>query len=190
MPPHLTDPGRSRNVTPIIFVRMARNWRDHSYLSAMNRREFNFGLAAAGLAPLVPGSAAAKAAPAAVTANFTPFMYASGAQFARLTGNCSPDLLAARFGLSTDAAAAINARLIKNGILAAPDALGVSRATDKYAPAPPAEAETAMKATQDAPEAGKRLNLLDEIDPDERTCEADAEADQVDTVSDAGEETA
>lgn len=156
----------------------------------MNRREFNFGLAAAGLAPLVPGSVAAKAAPAASTANFTPFMYASGAQFARLTGSCSPELLATRFGLSTDAAAAINARLVKNGILAAPNALGVSQATDKYAPTPPAaaEAETAAKAAKNVPETGKRLNLLDEMDAGETEDEADPMP--MEPASDAGEETA
>lgn len=108
----------------------------NTQIRLMKRRDFNFGLLAAGTAPLVKVPLAAKAAPAAVAANFTPFAYASAAQFARLSGSCSVKLLIERFGMSPDVAQVINRRLIKQGIIGAPNLLGVSEATQKYAPKP------------------------------------------------------
>lgn len=98
----------------------------------MNRREFLGGLAAAGLAPVVPVPAlvpsAGASAPAAVAGNFTPYMYSMGVHHARTLGQCSAVILAENLGVSLDAAKAISTRLIKKGVLSAPNALGISRA--------------------------------------------------------------
>lgn len=129
----------------------------------MKRREFNAGLVAASAAPILPVPKVAAAAPAAAAANFTPFMYASGAQFARLHGSCSPELLAARFGLPSNVASAINARLIKQGIVTAPNALGLCQSTDKYAPAPSAQDTFSHSDKRpDAVEMDQKLDFLDD----------------------------
>jgi len=151
----------------------------------MKRREFNFGLLAAGVAPLAKMPVAATAAPTAATAvNFTPFMYAAGSQFARFHGSCSAELLATRLGISPEAASAINARMIKNGIITAPNALGISRSTDKYAPTPKPEAAGGEKTTE---RAQRRLNLLEEdvedlaLDAEDEVLSDDADLDDIDT---------
>lgn len=104
----------------------------------MNRREFISGIAAAGLAPMVPVPAltasASAAAPAAVAGNFTPYMYSWGVHHARTFGQCSPQILAETLGVQMDVANAINMRLIKKGIISAPNVLGISRATDPLTP--------------------------------------------------------
>lgn len=130
----------------------------------MKRREFNAGLIAASAAPGLPLPKATTAAPVAAAANFTAFMYASGAQFARLNGSCSPAMLSERFGLPAEVAGAINARLIKNGILTAPNALGVCQSTDKYAPKPGLQESFDSTNSQPATEETKQTLRMGDDD--------------------------
>ena len=98
----------------------------------MNRREFTKSIAAAGIAPLVPLPAGATASVAKVAPNFSPFSYMWSAHYARLKGDCSAEILAGRFDLAPDVAREINRRLIKNGVISVPNALGISKATTPH----------------------------------------------------------
>lgn len=96
----------------------------------MKRREFTKGLAAAGLAPTLPLRSLTSVSTGTATgaANFTPFMYSWGVTHARGLGQCSVEILIKKLGIGSETAAAINSKMIKQGIISAPNALGISKA--------------------------------------------------------------
>ena len=97
----------------------------------MNRREFTRSLAALGLAPALPAlPATAAAAPAAQA--YTPYMYGLGAHMARSTGLCSAEMLSRQLALPPAAARAMQAQLMRSGIITAPNAAGVAVAAEPY----------------------------------------------------------
>lgn len=89
-------------------------------------------MAAASIAPLVPLPAGAAAPMAKIAPNFGPLSYIWGAHYARLKGDCSADILAGRFDLAPEVAHEINRRLIKNGVISVPNALGISQARNPH----------------------------------------------------------
>lgn len=97
----------------------------------MNRRDFAKSLAALGLAPALPSLPAA-AAPAPAAAAFTPYMYGLGAHLARSTGGCSAAILARKLSLAPAAAQAMQAQLLRQGIVTAPNAAGLAIASEPY----------------------------------------------------------
>jgi len=97
----------------------------------MKRRDFTKGLVAAVAAPALPLrslAAASTTGAAAVGSNFTPYMYSWSVVHARGLGQCSTDILMSKLGIGAETAQAIGARMIKKGIISAPNALGVSQA--------------------------------------------------------------
>ncbi len=97
----------------------------------MNRREFTKSLAALGLAPALPGLPTAAAAKATEAA-FTPYMYGLGAHLARSTGGSSAAILAKKLQLAPAAAQAMQAQLLRQGIVTAPNAAGLAIASEPY----------------------------------------------------------
>ncbi|MFK7939809.1 MAG: hypothetical protein AB8B82_10540 [Roseovarius sp.] len=97
----------------------------------MNRRDFTKSLAALGLAPALPGLPAA-AASARAAAPFTPYMYGLGAHLARSTGGSSAAILAKKLSLAPQAAHAMQAQLLRQGIVTAPNAAGLAIASEPY----------------------------------------------------------
>ena len=96
----------------------------------MNRRDFFHSLAALGLTPAISGlptPVAAAPAPA-----FTPYMYGLGAHMARSTGLCSAQMLSQKLALSPSAARAMQAQLIRSGVITTPNAAGIAVATEPY----------------------------------------------------------
>jgi len=93
----------------------------------MNRRDFAKSFAAAGLVPVLPGLPTTAAAPA-----YTPYMYGLGAHLARATGQCSPDMLMQKLRLAPEAARAMQAQLMRSGIVSAPAATGLATAVQPY----------------------------------------------------------
>jgi len=107
----------------------------------MNRRDFARGLAAFGLAPIVPVPTLTKAATAPIAAA-TPedallFIKSWSAHYVRKAGACSPEQLARHFGLRPETAQNVTRHLIKTGVLATPNALGVSQAVNPLKSVPP-----------------------------------------------------
>ncbi len=102
-----------------------------AYIGPMNRRQFTRSLAALGLAPALP-ALPIPATAATAQAGYTPYMYGLGAHMARSTGLCSPEMLVRKLGLRPDAARAMQAQLIKSGILSAPDTAGMAMAARPY----------------------------------------------------------
>ncbi len=96
----------------------------------MNRRDFAKSLAAVGLVPALPALPAATAAAAAPA--YTPYMFGLGAHMARTTGHCSSAMLAQKLGLSSGAANAMQAQLMRTGIITAPNAAGLAAAAQPY----------------------------------------------------------
>lgn len=94
----------------------------------MNRREFTRGLASLGLTPALPLPAigAGSTATAAAT-TLVDKMYFVGWYTARMNKTCSPDILISELKVDGQTARAIFKKLIKNGTVTAPDALGVSQ---------------------------------------------------------------
>ena len=87
----------------------------------MNRREFGKAVSAVVLTPMIPtaGLAATATAPA--------HLHNWAVQFARAQGRCSPELLSRALGCTPQIASSLNARLFAQGVLAAPNAIGVAR---------------------------------------------------------------
>ncbi len=103
---------------------------DLPHIPCMNRREFTRSLAAIGLTPALPSlPSQAMAAPAPA---FTPYMYGLGAHMARSTGLCSVEMLSQKLALPPAAAGAMQAKLIRSGVITAPNAAGLAMATDPY----------------------------------------------------------
>ena len=103
----------------------------------MNRRNFTKSLAALGLAPALPAMPVAASASTAAS-GFTPYMYGLGAHLARTHGQCSPAILMQKLRLAPDAAQAMQAQLMRNGILAASNTAGLATAAQPYMRAAPA----------------------------------------------------
>ena len=101
------------------------------YIPVMNRRDFTKSIAALGLAPALPALPASGAAAAAAPA-YTPYMYGLGAHMARSIGQCSPEMLMQKLHLAPGAARAMQAQLIKGGILSAPNSAGLAMAARPY----------------------------------------------------------
>lgn len=119
----------------------------------MKRREFTKGLVAAGLSPALPLKALATASStgaATVAANFTPFMYSWSVTHARGLGQCSTDVLMSKLGIGADTASAICSRMVKQGVISAPNALGVSKALAQKTPL------TSFKPVKDVPKSANR----------------------------------
>ncbi len=87
-------------------------------------------MAALGLAPMLPALPATAAATA--TPAYTPYMYGLGAHMARSTGVSSTAMLMAKLRLSPAAARAMQAQLIRSGIVSAPNAAGLALASRPY----------------------------------------------------------
>ena len=124
----------------------------------MNRREFAKSLAALGLAPALP----ALSASAAQSAGFTPYMYGLGAHLARSKGGCSAALLAQKLGLAPEIAQAMQAQLVRNGIVAAPTTGGLAAAVQPYMRSAP----TAMTVTTSAGRSLRRIAKRLETSPE------------------------
>lgn len=92
----------------------------------MNRRDFAKSLAALGLAPALPTISVA------ATPAYTPYMYGLGAHLARAKGRCSPDMLMQKLRLTPQAARAMQAQLIRSGVISAPVATGIASAVQPY----------------------------------------------------------
>lgn len=140
----------------------------------MNRREFTRNLAALGLAPLVPATGLAKAMPVAAapvgSGTALTFINAWSSHYVRKTGSCSPEQLARHFGLVPETAQIVTNGLIEKGVLAAPNALGVSRAINPL-PATLAKApksspsqilEKLQETLENAPSDGEPASTPDE----------------------------
>ncbi len=93
----------------------------------MNRRQFTALLAALPLTKVLPTTLSAAAAPqsAAVPAG----TYAWAQLIARAQNRCSPAMLARQLHLSPDAAQHLYGQMLRDGVLRAPGALGMARAT-------------------------------------------------------------
>lgn len=98
----------------------------HPHIMRMNRREFSKGVAALGIAPVLPLPAPASAAKAA--ANFTPFMYAWAENHVRSGAATCAQTLAQQIQVHPDLAEAIYARILKKGIAVLPGATAPVRA--------------------------------------------------------------
>lgn len=141
----------------------------------MNRREFTQGLAAVAATPALPlkaiaaGSSTASAA-VATAGNFTPYAYTCAVHYAQMMGRASPEILVKEFGIPASSARAITARLIKKGILLAPNAIGVSRAAQAIAPAAKPVVPTLPKAAKppEMAKLAKELLLEDGPEDDEK----------------------
>lgn len=101
------------------------------HISSMNRREFTRSLAALGLAPALPVLPAAAASTPAKVA-FTPYMYGLGAHLARSSGRCSVAMLVQKLRLAPEVAQAMQAQLLRHGIITAPNAAGLAAAAQPY----------------------------------------------------------
>ena len=100
----------------------------------MNRREFTRGLASLGIAPALPlpalGAAPSAGVASAAVSAAAEKMYFWGWFSARVHDRCSPEMLQNMLKVSPEVAAEVNNRLIRNGAITAPNALGVSKAVD------------------------------------------------------------
>ena len=98
----------------------------------MNRREFTRGLASLGIAPALPlpalGAAPSAGVASAAVSAAAEKMYFWGWFSARVHDRCSPEMLQNMLKVSPEVAAEVNNRLIRNGAITAPNALGVSKA--------------------------------------------------------------
>ena len=128
----------------------------------MKRRSFLKGATAVSMAPSAPVRAAATAARPVVS----DYMLSVASFHAQIHGSATPAALGRALGIGPEAAKAVQRRLVREGLLSAPDAAGLARLNDPFAqvrraplkrlrewigriadaPAPEAEAET--------PEAG------------------------------------
>ncbi|MEO3415489.1 hypothetical protein AAFO92_12605 [Roseovarius sp. CAU 1744] len=97
----------------------------------MNRRDFTRSLAALSLAPLAPSLPAIAAAPVPAP-TFTPYMYGLAAHLARSTGLCSVGMLSQQLAVSPATARAMQAQLIRSGVISAPNAAGMAVAARPY----------------------------------------------------------
>ena len=152
----------------------------------MNRRQFTGSLVAASAAPLLPiPTIAAKAAPAAAAGNFLPFTYAWATYHARKVGHCSPAILVEKFGITAEVAEAITSRMIKKGLLAAPNALGVSRAISaKASVAGTTQAASKSDIANKVRDVAR--DLIEEATDQEDTEEPEISVTHAGTTSDAG----
>ncbi len=96
----------------------------------MNRRDFTRSLAALGLIPAMPGLTMAAAPPKPA---FTPDMYRLGVHMARSTGLCSTMMLSQKLALPPMAATSLQAKLIGNGVISAPNETGIALTARPYA---------------------------------------------------------
>lgn len=101
--------------------------RASTYLSIMNRRDFAKSLGCLGLAPVLPSMSLPAVAPA-----YTPYMYGLGVHLARSTGGSSASLLVQKLGLSSQAAKAMQAQMIRNGVVSTSGTAGVAAAVQPY----------------------------------------------------------
>lgn len=130
----------------------------HTYIQLMNRREFAKSLAALGLAPALP----ALSASAAQSAGFTPYMYGLGAHLARSKGGCSAALLAQKLGLAPEVAQAMQAQLVRNGVVTTSSTGGLAAAAQPYMRSAPA----AMTAVTNAWKSLHRIAEGLEVSPE------------------------
>ena len=78
----------------------------------MNRRQFNFSLAAIGFAPAMP-----MAAPVSQSAPLSAHALAWGQAIAKAQGGANPAMMVRHLGVSAATAEAISARVLANGIV-------------------------------------------------------------------------
>jgi len=154
----------------------------------MDRRKFTQGMAALSLAPLVSTPVVAGAiAPVAANANFTPFMFAQGMNYARMAGECSPEILVSQFGMTTDVAQTITSRLVRRGLLSAPNALGVSRFIEPARATATGSASTKSLRNGHAPSQEATRRVTNETLPETLNDLIEDDADATATGDEAGE---
>lgn len=135
------------------LLRTTRNCVVHPHLKQMNRRDFTRGLASLGLLPAMPLPAAGAATTASTAATaMVDKMYFVGWYTARLNKTCSSDVLMSELRVDGETARAIFRKLVKNGTVGAPDALGVSQTVD---PLRRTTRRLSRAATQTARASGK-----------------------------------
>jgi len=132
----------------------------------MNRRNFTKSLAALGLAPALPAMPAAASASTAAS-GFTPYMYGLGAHLARTHGQCSPAILMQKLRLAPDAAQAMQAQLMRNGILTASNTTGLATAAQPYMRAAPAINSAVAAAEKSARRMARKWVETHHDDPPE-----------------------
>lgn len=94
----------------------------------MNRREFTKGLAAAGLTAAAPMPAIASSAAAANTAKDSMYIWANF--ITRVHNKCSPEMLSRHLRLDAAHGARLYSQLLADGAISAPNAFGISKATE------------------------------------------------------------
>ena len=99
----------------------------------MNRRQFTQRLAALAATPLLPGSTLAKAAaPAAAPMHAFTHPYSWAAFVSRIHNKASPDMFKRQLSLSDEMAKQVYDTLIKENVITAPNAVGISQATQPF----------------------------------------------------------
>ncbi len=94
----------------------------------MNRREFTKGLAAAGLTPALPLPSLAATGQAAVAAKDSMYVWANF--ITRVHNKCSPEMLSRLLKVDAGHGAKLYAQLLADGAISAPNAYGISKATE------------------------------------------------------------
>ena len=154
--------GRPSGAIGCVFpLKCPRNLPERPHMRLMNRRQFTRSLAALGLAPALPALPSMAAAAASAPPAYTPYMYGLGAHIARSTGLCSADLLARKLALHPVAAQAMQAQLVANGVLSAPNTAGLAVASQPYM------ASVRFKAASAATGKSARRFLRKALDPSE-----------------------
>jgi hypothetical protein len=102
----------------------------------MKRRSFLHALSAIGLAPALPAAPAARAGAGAVA--ISDYMLSVATFDAQINGGASPAALSKALSIGPDTAQALQRRLIREGLLHAPDASGAARLANPFARTKPA----------------------------------------------------
>lgn len=130
----------------------------------MNRRHFTTSVIALAATPALPASSIA-AHSGQSAGQITSFAYTCARHYAQMMGEASPARLVKEFGITPQAAQNITAQLIRQGILLAPNAAGLSRAAIAQSPAK-------LDVTRKLPHLAKQLL------EDEAPAPADARPDE------------
>ncbi len=157
--------------------KIPRNLRMHPHICPMNRRQFTRSLAALGLAPALPVLPSAASATTAAAPAYTPYMYGLGAHIARSIGLCSAELLARKLALTPAVARTMQAQLVANGVLSAPNTAGLAVAAKPYMASVRFKTTSATTAKMARHFIADAVNPTDDVPESEPTAEAEPQHD-------------
>lgn len=111
----------------------------------MKRRDFGKSIFALGLAPAVPANLAFATTTPVVEASVSQYMYGLANFYTRLHGEASVVKLQSYLPLSNQQATQVLSRMLKEGVISAPNAAGIANAVNPFAKQKTAIVNTVIK---------------------------------------------